>query len=236
MTATNNGLIYVTARISFPNIVDPQVTTNEKGETRTSYNCDLIMAATDPGFQKFMQTYQQMAVEKWKENAGQAMQMIQADRKSRCYGAGEEKVSKKTFAIHQGYAGNVFITARSERQPKIVDDTGVEVPVANTMQVRNVASRIEGGMIVNAVIKPWLQQNVHGAGVRCDLVALQFAKDDGTRFAAAAVDTSGMFGAIAGAAPAAAAVPGFAPVAPMPTAPFPAAAAPAFGMPAFLGG
>ena len=210
--------------------------------------CDLIMAPNDAGFQKFMQTCQMMAKEKWKEHAPQAMQMIQADRKARCYGAGEEKVSKKTFQIHQGYAGNVFITARSERQPQIIGLDGKQIDPTNTMQIRAEASRIEGGIVVNAVVRPWLQQNAHGSGVRCDLIAIQFAKDDGTRFGGSAPDITGMFGAVAGAP----AMPGLAQPA-MPAAPFaapqpqmtvpggyPAPANPAtqapLGMPSFMQG
>jgi hypothetical protein len=82
-----------------------------------------------------------------------------------------------------------------------------------------------GGCRVNAAIKPWLQSNAYGNGVRCDLVALQFAGDD-TPFGEGAADASGMFGAVA--APAA------------PTGMFGTAAAPQqmpaapFGLPSFL--
>ena len=219
-TEKNDNLIFITGRLSFPNIVDPQVKTNDKGETVSSYNCDIIMPPNDPGFQKIMQVYTRMAQEKWKENAPQAMQRIQGDRKTRCYGAGEEKVSAKTFKIHMGYEGNVFISARNQRQPQIIDTDGKPVDPTNTMQVRAVAARLEGGVIVNAVIKPWLQQNAQGIGVRCDLVAIQFAKDDGTRYGAGAPDVTGLFGAVE-------ATPAVAPAAPaMPAAPFPGAMAP----------
>ena len=227
-----SNLIYVTGRVSFPWIVDPQVKTNDKGEVQTSYNADLIFAPNDPGFQKFMQTYAAMAQEKWKENAQAAMQRIQADRKTRCYGAGEEKASQKTFQVHPGYAGNVYITTRSPRQPQIIRPDGIPVDPSNTMELRAVASKIYGGCYANAVIKPWLQQNNSGIGIRCDLIAIQFA-GDGEAFGAGAADVTGMFGSVAGA-PAAT---GFAPVAApaMPAAPFPAAqaapAAPQFGAP-----
>ena len=67
-----------------------------------------------------------------------------------------------------------------------------------------------GGCRVNAAIKPWLQENKYGRGVRCDLVAIQFANDD-KPFGEAATDASGLFGAVGGNAPAApafAAMPG----------------------------
>jgi hypothetical protein len=247
----NKNLIYVTARVSFPNIVDPQTKVNEKGEQQTSYNCDLIFPQNDPGFVKFMQLYATMAAETWKENAQAAMQRIQGDRKTRCYGSGDEKVSSKTFQVHAGYAGNVFISARSPRQPQIIDVDGKPVDPVNTMQLRAVASKIYGGCYANVVIKPWLQKHKDaGIGVRCDLIAIQFARD-GEALGAGAADVTGMFGAVQGAVPAA---PAFAPAPPMPAAPFPvtaqphqpqmtipggypaAPAQPPLGMPSFMGG
>jgi hypothetical protein len=44
-------------------------------------------------------------------------------------------------------------------------------------------------------VKPWLQENKHGRGIRCDLIAVQFAGDD-TAFGEGAVDASSMFGAV----------------------------------------
>ena len=106
---------------------------------------------------------------------------------------------------------------------------------------------------MNVAIKPWLQDNTHGRGVRCDLVAVQFAGDDAA-FGEGSVDASGMFGAVQGQ-PAGAAAPTAAPAGtpPMGAAPIdmsagipantapapaaqPAAAAPAMGMPPFMQG
>lgn len=208
--ATDN-LVYLTGRISFPWIVEPQVKKNDKGVDVASYNCDVIMTPNDPAFAKFIALVQQMAVEKWKENAGVALQKINSDRKTRCYGQGEEKTSTKTFQVHAGYAGHVYIGARSDRQPQIIGSDGRQIDPTNTLQVRAVASKIYGGCFANVVVKPWLQQNDKGIGIRCDLVAIQFAKD-GEPLGAGAADTTGMFGAVA-AGPAvgtpAVAMPGF---------------------------
>jgi hypothetical protein len=95
------------------------------------------------------------------------------------------------------------------------------------MAYQQLARKMYGGCRVNAAIKPWPQDNKHGRGIRCDLIAVQFFKDD-TPFGEGAVDASNLFGAVAGAAPA-----GFGAVAPaMPAAPFGAPT----GLPSFLGG
>lgn len=186
-------------RLSFPHLAEPQRQVNEQtGKERISYNCEFIMPQDHAGFQQFMQRYGALALDKWKEHANQVMQMIQADRKLRCYGKGEEKVNKKTFQPYDGYAGHVFITAGRDQQPQMIQADGSPVDAGNTMAYQQLARKMYGGCRVNAAVKPWLQENKHGRGIRCDLIAVQFAADD-TAFGEGAVDASGMFGAVASA-------------------------------------
>lgn len=217
-------------RLSFPHLAEPQRQVNEQtGKERISYNCELLMPADHPGFQQFMQRYGAIALEKWKEHAQAVMNMIQNDRKTRCYGRGEEKVSRKTMQPYDGYAGNVYITAGRDTAPQMIQADGTAVDPANTMAYQALARKMYGGCRVNAAVKPWPQDNKVGRGIRCDLVAVQFAGDD-TPFGEGAVDASNLFGAVAGAP---AGMFGAAPqgAAAMPAAPF---AAPA-GLPSFFG-
>jgi hypothetical protein len=209
-----SDIIYLSnVRLSFPHIAEPQKQVNEvTGATRISYNCEFIMPQDHAGFAQFMQRYGAMALDKWKEHANTVMSMINGDRKTRCYGRGEEKVNKKTFAPYDGYAGNVFITAGRDTPPQVIQADGQPVDPANTMAYQALTRAMYGGCRVNAAVKPWLQDNKHGRGVRCDLVAIQFAGDD-KAFGEGAADASSMFGAVAApAAPVAAA--------PMPLPPF----------------
>ena len=221
-------IIYLSdVRLSFPHLTEPQRHVNETtGKERISYNCEFIMPQDHAGFTQFMQRYGAMALEKWKEHAQTIMGMIQNDRKLRCFGRGEEKINKKTFQPYDGYAGHVFITSGRDSPPQMIQADGQPVDPSNTMAYQQLARKMYGGCRVNAAIKPWLQENRHGRGIRCDLVAIQFAGDD-TPFGEGAVDASNLFGAVAGAAPA-----GFAPAG-MPAAPFPGASG---GMPPFMMG
>ena len=220
-------IIYLSnVRLSFPHLAEPQRQVNEAtGKERISYNCEFIMPQDHDGFIQFMQRYGSMALEKWKEHAQTIMGMIQNDRKLRCFGRGEEKINKKTFQPYDGYAGHVFITSGRDSPPQMIQANAQPVDPSNTMAYQQLARKMYGGCRVNAAIKPWLQENKHGRGVRCDLIAVQFAGDD-TPFGEGAVDVSNLFGVVAGAAPA-----GFAPAG-MPAAPFPGASG---GMPPFLG-
>lgn len=214
-------VIYISNAIaSFPNIADPQRQKDEAGNTRVAYNLDILVEPEDPALKAFMRRLGEMAVTQWKENAQAAMSMIQADRKQRCYGAGEEKKKTTTFQVYEGYAGKVYITASlthvvnpqgviikgKDRKPQMVDAQGETIDPTNTMVWMPLARKIYGGCRVNVAVKPWIQQNEKGAGFRCDLVAVQFA-GDGKPFGEGATTIGpGMFGAVA-QAPAAPAAP-----------------------------
>jgi len=184
-------------RLSFPHLAEPQRRINEQtGKERVSYNCEFIMPQDHAGFQQFMKRYGEMALEKWKEHAQTVMNMIQQDRKLRCFGRGDEKVSRKTFQPYDGYAGNMFITAGRDQQPQVIQSDGLPIDPTNSMAYQQLTRQMYGGCRVNAAIKPWLQENNYGRGVRCDLIAVQFAGDD-TPFGEGAADASNMFGAVA---------------------------------------
>ena len=214
-----SDVIYLSnVRLSFPHLAEPQKNVNaENGKERISYNCEFIMPQDHAGFTQFMQQFAALAAEKWKDHAQQVMQMIQSDRRLRCYGRGEEKVNKKTFQPYDGYAGNVYITAGRDSQPQIIQADGTPIDPNNSMAYQQLTRKMYGGCRVNAAVKPWLQENSYGRGVRCDLVAVQFAADD-QPFGEGAVDAAPLFGAVAGATAA------------------PAAVAPAMGLPPFMQG
>lgn len=212
-------VIYISnARLSFPHIAEPQRKVDKlTGRERVSYSCDIILPKEHDGFVKFMRQYGALALEKWKENAQTVMTMIQNDRKQRCYGSGDEKISQKTFKPYDGYIGNVFITAGNKAQPQIIDADGKLVDPANTMACQQLARKLYAGCRINVAIKPWLQYNDHGNGVRCDLVAVQFAGDDAP-FGEGLADVTGIFGTVA-SSPAAQAAPAAMPASPFAGAP-----------------
>lgn len=206
-------------RLSFPHLVEPQRKVSpETGKERVSYSADFIMPPDHAGFKQFMTKVNELALAKWKEHANQVMAIINGDRKLRCYGDGNQKVNGKTFQPYDGYAGQVFITAGRDTPPQIIQADGTPIDPNNTMAYQQLTRKMYGGCRVNVALKPWLQENKHGRGIRCDLVAVQFAGDD-QPFGEGAVDASSMFGAVAAAAAPAPAFLGGAP-APMPLPPF----------------
>lgn len=222
-------------RLSFPHLAEPQKKVNEAtGEVKISYNASFLMPLDSPSFAAFWARYGALALEKWKEHANTIMNMIANERKQRCYGNGAEVINKTTLKPYDGYEDMVYINAGRDQMPQVIAQDGKPVDPSNTMQINQILRGLYGGCYVNAAIKPWPQENKHGRGIRCDLVAIQFCRD-GTPFGEGTVDASGMFGAVAGSPVATPA-----PAAAMPGLPFPSApAAPSFqppGLPPFLQG
>jgi len=192
-------------RLSFPNLIEAQKNQTNDGKFRLSYNAEFIMPPDHKGFEQFMARVGELAADKWKDHAQSVLKIISQDRKLRCYGKGEEKVNQKTFQVYSGYEGGVYITAgcttisdsqdAMAKRPQMIQADGSPVDPMNTMAYQQVARKLYGGCRVNAAVKPWAQENKHGRGIRCDLVAIQFLRDD-EAFGEGSVDVSEFFGAV----------------------------------------
>ena len=183
-------------RLSFPHIVEPH---SAAANAPKKYSADFIMPQDHKGFASFMQQVAMIAQEKWKDNSTAVLQMIQADRKLRCFGGPADKIDKKTFKPYSGYDGNVYISANKDQMPQMIRIDGTPVDAGNTMEYQQLARKMYGGCFVNAAVRPWCQENKYGCGIRCDLIAIQFARD-GEAFGEGAADASSLFGAVAAAA------------------------------------
>lgn len=213
-TVQQDHTIYVTgARLSFPKLIEA-VVSSQGGEPK--FGCDLILNPSDPQIAAIMADVQRVAIEKWKDLGPGVLQMIQNDRRLRCYGSGNEKVKTSTMKPYEGYEGMFYLNTSSneDRPPQIVrPDDGKIIDNANTMERTAAARKLYGGCYVNAAIRFWPQDNQFGKAIRCQLFAIQFLKD-GEAFGEAPPDLT-MF---------------------KPTAPQQPAGQPAGGMPSFFGG
>jgi hypothetical protein len=207
------------ARVSFPHILQPHAATPS---SPLKYSADLLLPVGSPDQQKVEAAAQQCAVEAFKENAMSLLAVAQNDRMLRSYGPGESKVSTKTGQPLVGYPGMFYVSVSALLQPSLVKPNGDAVDPNNALEMNQVAGQIYGGCWVNALIKPWAQNNQHGRTIRWDFLAVQFAKDDEPfGEGAVPVDTRQYFGAVAQATPAMPGAAGMA--APVPAAPVPAA-------------
>lgn len=189
-------------RCSFPSLASPYV--SKKFPTaKPTFRLDIVdLDPKSVEVQKFMSTWAAMAQATWKEHAPTIMQMINNDKRARCFGMGPEKINETTFKPLDGYGQGLWISAKSETRPQIMRADGT--PADNEMEALDLTRKIYGGCRVNVAIKPWVR--TANKGVSCDLVAVQFAADD-IPFGNEKVDASGMFGAVAAAPAAAPAMP-----------------------------
>jgi len=180
-------------RLSFPKLIEPEAPKGTPNADK-KYSCDLIMPQGDQQFAMFMAEVGRIANEKWKEMAPSVLQVCQSDRKLRCYGGGSEKIDKKTYKPYSGYEGAVYVSASAseDKPPKMFDGDGNECPESNTMLRKELARKLYGGCYVNVVLRVWPQDNSFGRGIRCELLAVQFAAD-GDAFGEAPPDLTGMF-------------------------------------------
>jgi len=221
---TTQQFILSNLRLSFPKLVEAIPPNNDPtGEKR--FGADFLIAQNDPQLARFMGEVNRIATEKWKENAGTVLQMIQSDRKMRCYGQGMEKIDPKTFKPYLGYENMMYISSAStaDKPPVMIRPDGSICDNSVTLERQLLARKLYGGCFVNACVQLWPQDNGFGRAIRCQLMAVQF-NHDGDAFGEAPPNFEGMFGAVQGATPV-----------PMPGAiPFPGAPMPA-GLPSFFG-
>ena len=205
-----SNAIYITnVRLSFPKLIEAVAPPTPPGAAK-KFGADLILPANHPDYARFMEAVGLLATSAWKEQAGPILNLIQNDRRMRCWGGGNEKIKKETLKPYEGYENMVYLTAsmNEDRPPVMVRLDGKECDNANTLERTALARKLYGGCYVNAVVSPWIQDNQYGRAVRCNLVAVQFNKD-GTPFGEAAPDLSGMFKAVEQPAAAPAASAGF---------------------------
>lgn len=199
--------IYLTnVRLSFPKLVEAQAMKDYPNADK-KFGADLIIAQNDPQFAQFMSEVGAVATDKWKDKAGAILQMLQNDRRLRCYGSGAEKIDTKSMKPYDGYEGMVYVSgsAKEDQPPVMVQNDGKVCDPTNTMLRQQLARKLYGGCYVNVAVSLWAQDNQFGRGLRCQLLAVQFLRD-GDPFGEAPPDFTGKFGAVAGA-PAAAATP-----------------------------
>lgn len=191
-------------RLSFPSLKAPKASA-PGGDLR--YRASFLMTPDSEAAAELQQLIQKVANDKWGTNATVALQIIAADKKLRCYGQGDTKISGKTGAPYEGYAGMFFVEGLANAPAGLFDENQQPVD-AMTM-----GAKFQGGDYVDGLIRVWAQDNANGKAIRAELIGVKF-NEEGPHFGAERVDPAAVFGAPAGAATADAAAPAAADAAP----------------------
>ncbi len=194
MPILNENALHITrCRLGFPALVKPKASVPNADP---KYSAVLIMEPDAPEWAEFQQLVQALATSTWGEDAPNVLNAIKADKRLRCYGNGNEKISTKTSKVYDGFEDKVFVSGSNNDQPKLVGANAQPLPpTANANQM------FTGGNYVSAVITLWAQNNSFGKAIRANLDAVQYL-EEGEHFGSAGVNTDGVFAPVEGAPPA----------------------------------
>lgn len=186
-------IIFQNVRLSFPNLVEAKVNPKFPNGPK-SFNANFIMPPNHPGFAALLASVNEIAVEKWKAQAGPVMNLINVDRAKRHYGKGDEMVNGKTGVVYDGYAGMVYVTGQSKEDapPQIM----VNRKVVTGAEREAAARKLYAGCYVNVALSPWPQDNGGNRGLRCNLIGLEFC-GDGEPLGGAVPDATVLFAELA---------------------------------------
>jgi hypothetical protein len=145
-------------RLAFPALFEPQVV---KGDTRgkPAFSAQLILPRDHPQLPEIEKAIIEAATQTWGAKAMDVLRSLKPQDKL-CVHNGDAK------AEWSGFPGNLFISARAEARPLVVDRN------------RNILTAADGkvyaGCYVNAVLDIWAQDNQFGRRVNAGLKGVQF--------------------------------------------------------------
>jgi hypothetical protein len=154
------------ARLAWPDLWKPKP---GKDGGKAKYGANLIIDPKNPAVAELNAAFEAVAKEKWGTNAPAILNALRKQDKLALHD-GDTKVE------YDGFAGNLFVSARSDTRPTVID------------RQRNPVSESDGkiysGCYVNANIELWAQDHKEfGKRINAQLRGVQFVRD-GDAFAA----------------------------------------------------
>lgn len=147
------------ARLAFPELF---VAKAVNGEGDPAYSATFLIPADDPQVQEILDAMTKVAEAKWRDKAATMLsQMRKQDRL--CLRDGADK------AHYAGFAGHMYISARSKVRPMVVDRD-------RSLLTRD-DGRPYGGCFVNGKVELWAQDNQYGKRINATLSGVQFVRD-----------------------------------------------------------
>ena len=161
--------VFITdARLSYPSLVEPRAPLNQGGEPK--FDATFLVAPNSPAAQQLQQAIQSVADEEFGPNAARILSNGGSPLKR-----GDDKQNPPA-----GYAGNLYITARSKMCPDLRDGNP-KIMITDPAVIRE---RFKGGYHVNAYVEIFAYQAkapsgaVIKSGVGAMLLGVQFRAYD----------------------------------------------------------
>ena len=162
-------------RLAFPQLWEA---VQVNGEGKAAFSASFLMPLDHPDVAKIKAAIAEVAKAKWGEQAGEILNLLVAADKV-CLHNGDAKSNL------EGYAGNLFVSARGPTRPLVIDmDPNVILHAAD--------GRPYSGCFVNAQISLWAQQNNYGKRINAQLRGVQFFRD-GEAFSGGGISSADEF-------------------------------------------
>lgn len=176
----DNVIMLKNVRAAFLQVWEP--TQVKPGEGKAAFSGTFLMPPEHPDIQTIRAAITAVATAEWKDKASDILKGLIAGDKV-CLHNGDTK------AQYDGFAGNLFVSARSPSRPLII------------AQDRSILVETDGkpysGCFVNAQIAVWAQDNGYGKRVNAQLRGVQFLRD-GDAFGGGAVAQADEFEEVVG--------------------------------------
>lgn len=153
-------------RMGFPALAEPQ----KSDDGKEAYGAKLIVKPDDPAVKALDAAIEQVAREKWKDEADSVLAMLR-DKDRICLVKKEYR--DKQGKVYAGFEGSFYLSTRnSKEQPTCVDRFGGELTKRSDIE-----RILYSGCVVNAKVEIWAQDNNFGRRVNCTLLGVMFAAD-----------------------------------------------------------
>lgn len=147
-------------RLAFPVLFEAKTV---NGEGKPAFSAAFLIDPADPQVAAISAEIERVAKEKWGVKADALLKTLRATDKLALHD-GDLK------ANYEGYAGNLYISARGKVRPMVLDRDG-------KTEITEEDGKIYAGCYVNAIIDFWAQDNNYGKRVNATLHKVQFFKD-----------------------------------------------------------
>jgi hypothetical protein len=156
---TNMKIRLLNVRLAFPALFEPK---SVNGEGAPAYSAALILPPDHPQLKDLEAAIETVARAKWGAKTDGILTLMRKQDKTALHD-GDLKMN------YSGFAGNFYVSARSQTRPTVVD--------ANKTPLTAADGKPYAGCYVNAVIELWAQDNTYGKRVNASLGGVQFARD-----------------------------------------------------------
>lgn len=161
-------------RLAFPALFEAKTV---NGEGKPAFSAALLIDPADPQVKTINAAIDACAKDKWGAKAEVYLKQMRAADKV-CMHDGDLKAS------YDGFPGNLYISARSEVRPTVLNTDKSPLVAAD--------GKPYAGCYVNAVLDLWAQDNKYGKRVNASLSGVQFFRD-GDSFSGASAASSDDF-------------------------------------------